>query len=112
MNPAMWISKTGVQAQDAKLQAIANNLANVNTDGFKGERVFARLLNGLDALVGKGRYVVALSSDHGVMPLPAASNSTARGSCGQAKSPKAWPSSMSCPTARLSSSRLDNRPPG
>jgi flagellar basal-body rod protein FlgG len=35
----MWISKTGVQAQDAKLQAIANNLANVNTAGFKRDRV-------------------------------------------------------------------------
>lgn len=34
------------------------------------DRELARLLNGLDALVGKGRYVVALSSDHGVMPLP------------------------------------------
>jgi predicted AlkP superfamily pyrophosphatase or phosphodiesterase len=30
-----------------------------------------RLLEGLDAQVGKGRYVVALSSDHGVAPLPA-----------------------------------------
>ncbi|MGQ3066099.1 MAG: flagellar hook-basal body complex protein, partial [Sphingopyxis sp.] len=39
MNPAMWVSKTGVQAQDAKLQAIANNLANVNTVGFKRDRV-------------------------------------------------------------------------
>jgi len=39
MNPALWISKTGVQAQDAKLQAIANNLANVNTAGFKRDRV-------------------------------------------------------------------------
>jgi len=38
MNPALWISKTGVQAQDAKLQAIANNLANVNTVGFKRDR--------------------------------------------------------------------------
>ena len=39
MNPAMWISKTGVQAQDQKLQAIANNLANANTVGFKRDRV-------------------------------------------------------------------------
>lgn len=39
MNPALWISKTGVQAQDAKLQTIANNLANVNTVGFKRDRV-------------------------------------------------------------------------
>lgn len=34
------------------------------------DRELARLLNGLDALVGKGKYVVVLSSDHGVMPLP------------------------------------------
>src|SRR6218665_1701189 len=39
MNGVMWIRKTGVQAQDAKLQAIANNLANVNTVGFKRDRV-------------------------------------------------------------------------
>ena len=29
-----------------------------------------RLLNGLDALVGKGKYVVVLSSDHGAPPSP------------------------------------------
>lgn len=39
MNPAMWASKTGIQAQDAKLQTIANNLANINTVGFKRDRV-------------------------------------------------------------------------
>ena len=39
MNPSLWISKTGMQAQDDKLQAIANNLANVNTVGFKRDRV-------------------------------------------------------------------------
>lgn len=39
MNPALWISKTGMQAQDVKLQAIANNIANVNTVGFKRDRV-------------------------------------------------------------------------
>lgn len=31
MNPALWISKTGLAAQDAKMTAISNNLANVNT---------------------------------------------------------------------------------
>lgn len=35
MNPALLVSKTGLQAQEAKLQVIANNLANVNTVGFK-----------------------------------------------------------------------------
>lgn len=39
MNPALWISKTGLAAQDAKMGAIFNNLANVNTSGFKRDRV-------------------------------------------------------------------------
>lgn len=39
MNPALWISKTGLAAQDAKMSAISNNLANVNTSGFKRDRV-------------------------------------------------------------------------
>jgi flagellar basal-body rod protein FlgG len=39
MNPALWISKTGLAAQDAKMGAISNNLANVNTSGFKRDRV-------------------------------------------------------------------------
>lgn len=56
MNPAMWISKTGVQAQDAKLQAIANNLANVNTTGFKRDRaVFTDLFYQIDQQPGAPR---------------------------------------------------------
>lgn len=39
MNAALWISKTGLAAQDAKMSAIANNIANVNTTGFKRDRV-------------------------------------------------------------------------
>ncbi|NDV12778.1 flagellar basal-body rod protein FlgG [Crenobacter caeni] len=39
MNPALWISKTGLAAQDARLSSIANNLANANTVGFKRDRV-------------------------------------------------------------------------
>jgi len=56
MNPAMWISKTGVQAQDAKLQAIANNLANANTVGFKRDRVvFEDLFYSIDQQPGAQR---------------------------------------------------------
>lgn len=56
MNPAMWISKTGVQAQDAKLQTIANNLANVNTVGFKRDRaVFEDLFYQIDQQPGAQR---------------------------------------------------------
>lgn len=44
MNPALWISKTGLSAQDARLTTISNNLANVNTTAFKKDRtLFADL---------------------------------------------------------------------
>jgi flagellar basal-body rod protein FlgG len=39
MNNALWVSKTGMAAQDTKMAAISNNLANVNTVGFKRDRV-------------------------------------------------------------------------
>jgi flagellar basal-body rod protein FlgG len=59
----MWISKTGVQAQDAKLQAIANNLANVNTVGFKRDRVvFEDLFYQVDAQPGAQRADNTVSS--------------------------------------------------
>lgn len=39
MQSALWVSKTGLAAQDLKMTTIANNLANVNTTGFKRDRV-------------------------------------------------------------------------
>lgn len=39
MSSALWVSKTGLAAQDTALAAVANNLANVNTVGFKSDRV-------------------------------------------------------------------------
>lgn len=39
MQPALWISKTGLEAQEKTIGTIANNLANVNTAGFKKDRV-------------------------------------------------------------------------
>ncbi len=39
MHSALWVSKTGMAAQDTKMTAISNNLANVNTAGFKRDRV-------------------------------------------------------------------------
>ena len=38
MHSALWISKTGLSAQEDKLATISNNLANVGTTGFKRER--------------------------------------------------------------------------
>ncbi|WJW74609.1 flagellar basal-body rod protein FlgG [Thiohalobacter sp. IOR34] len=45
MNKAMWISMTGLEAQQTRMSVISNNLANVNTTGFKrGRAVFQDLL--------------------------------------------------------------------
>lgn len=42
---SLWISKTGLDAQQTNLDTIANNLANVSTNGFKQSRaVFEDLL--------------------------------------------------------------------
>jgi flagellar basal-body rod protein FlgG len=39
MHAALYVSKTGLSAQDTRLAAISNNLANVATTGFKKDRV-------------------------------------------------------------------------
>jgi len=39
MNNTLAIAKTGLSAQDTKMATISNNLANVNTAGFKRDRV-------------------------------------------------------------------------
>ena len=42
---SLWISKTGLDAQQTQLDVISNNLANVSTNGFKRSRaVFEDLL--------------------------------------------------------------------
>ncbi|MFQ0801037.1 hypothetical protein AN648_15135, partial [Listeria monocytogenes] len=37
-NAAMHIARTGLDAQDMRMRVISNNLANVNTTGFKRDR--------------------------------------------------------------------------
>jgi flagellar basal-body rod protein FlgG len=45
MDAALWVSKTGLDAQQMRMDVISNNLANVNTTGFKTDRaVFEDLL--------------------------------------------------------------------
>ena len=45
MNKALWVAKTGLEAQQMRMSVISNNLANVNTTGFKRDRaVFEDLL--------------------------------------------------------------------
>jgi flagellar basal-body rod protein FlgG len=45
MDASMWVAKTGLDAQQSRMNVISNNLANVNTTGFKRDRaVFEDLL--------------------------------------------------------------------
>lgn len=45
MNKALWIAKTGLDAQQMRMSVVSNNLANVNTTGFKkGRAVFQDLI--------------------------------------------------------------------
>lgn len=63
MNPALWIAKTGLDAQQTRLAVISNNLANVNTTGFKrGRAVFE------DLLYQNVRQVGAQSSQNTQLP--------------------------------------------
>lgn len=45
MFPALWVSKTGLDAQEMQVNVISHNLANVNTTAFKkGRAIFQDLL--------------------------------------------------------------------
>ena len=45
MTQALWIAKTGLDAQQTRMAVVSNNLANVNTTGYKQSRaVFEDLL--------------------------------------------------------------------
>ena len=52
---AMHVAKTGLNSQQTKMQVIANNLANVNTTGFKSDRAnFETLLYQIIRPSGEG----------------------------------------------------------
>ena len=43
---SLWISKTGLDAQQTNMDVTANNIANVNTVGYKSQRVsFSAMLS-------------------------------------------------------------------
>ncbi len=45
MNPSLWVAKTGLDAQQTRMQVVSHNLANANTSGFKkGRAAFEDLL--------------------------------------------------------------------
>jgi flagellar basal-body rod protein FlgG len=63
MNPALWIAKTGLEAQQMRMAVISNNLANVNTTGFKRDRAIFE-----DLLYQNIRQVGASSSQDTQLP--------------------------------------------
>src|SRR5690606_20503260 len=53
MQSALWVSKTGLAAQDVSLRTISNNLANVSTVGYKRDRAtFQDLMYQIEAQPG------------------------------------------------------------
>ncbi|MCG6939208.1 MAG: flagellar basal-body rod protein FlgG [Gammaproteobacteria bacterium] len=63
MSSALWVAKTGLEAQQTRMSTISNNLANASTTGFKRDRaVFADLIYQNVVQVG------AQSSEDTVMP--------------------------------------------
>jgi flagellar basal-body rod protein FlgG len=63
MNPALWISKTGLDAQQTRLSVISNNLANVNTTGFKRDQAVFE-----DLMYQNIRQSGAASTEDSVLP--------------------------------------------
>ncbi len=63
MNPALWVAKTGLDAQQTRLAVVSNNLANVNTTGFKRSRAVFE-----DLLYQNIRQVGAQSSQNTQLP--------------------------------------------
>ena len=86
MDPALRTAATGMMAQQTRTEVIANNLANVNTTGFKRSRAHfedllyqtvqgAAVVGGADASsipaiqVGRGVKLAAVQRLHGQGPL-------------------------------------------
>jgi flagellar basal-body rod protein FlgG len=81
MDASMWVAKTGLDAQRTRLSVISNNLANVNTTGFKRDRAMfedllyqnVRQAGGQTAqttqaptglMIGTGTRIVATEKNH------------------------------------------------
>lgn len=61
--PSLWVAKTGLDAQQTHMQVISNNLANVNTTGFKKERPMFE-----DLLYQNVRQVGAQATQNNILP--------------------------------------------
>jgi flagellar basal-body rod protein FlgG len=71
-NGALHVARTGLDAQNSRMQVIANNLANVNTTGFKRDRASFETLAYQMVVApgapssGQTRYAVGLNLGTGV----------------------------------------------
>ncbi|MEW7975840.1 MAG: flagellar basal-body rod protein FlgG [Candidatus Thiodiazotropha endolucinida] len=63
MYPALWIAKTGLDAQQTNMAVISNNLSNVNTTGYKRDRAVFN-----DLIYQNLRQVGAQSSENTELP--------------------------------------------
>ena len=63
MDTALWAAKTGLEAQHTRLAVISNNIANLNTTGFKRSRVAFE-----DMLYQNVRQAGAQSSEQTSLP--------------------------------------------
>jgi flagellar basal-body rod protein FlgG len=63
MDPALWAAKTGLDAQQTQMTVTSNNIANVNTTGFKKSRAAFE-----DLLYQNVRQVGAASSQSTILP--------------------------------------------
>jgi flagellar basal-body rod protein FlgG len=60
---ALWVAKTGLDAQQTRMAVISNNLANVNTTGFKKSRAIFE-----DLIYQNIRQVGAQSNQNNTLP--------------------------------------------
>lgn len=68
MDRLMWTSRSAMNAQQQKLDAISNNIANVNTNGYKSEKVqFSDLV--YENLTRLG-YPTNTNNDNGINSIP------------------------------------------
>ncbi|MBB6123813.1 flagellar basal-body rod protein FlgG [Sphingobium subterraneum] len=72
-NAALHVARSGLDAQNTKMQVIANNLANVNTTGFKKDRAdfqtlaYQQLIAAGAASDAESKFATGLSLGTGVM---------------------------------------------
>jgi flagellar basal-body rod protein FlgG len=74
-NAALHVARTGLDAQSARMRVIANNLANVNTTGFKRDRaefetLAYQMMTAAGAIAsGDNQYAIGLNLGSGVQMI-------------------------------------------